>query len=297
MSTIDENKDERELLDRVRSVLRSQRVRAGSSLVPIQPHGARVPLFGIHPANGEVYFYHKLAPLLGPDQPVYGLRAPGLDGKTAALTRIADMAAAYRREIVAVQSRGPYVIAGRCAGSRVAFEVAQQLTRAGEAVALLCLIDPGPLPGPRSPVQRLDELGRYIRYHAARGNLRRAVIRSATPRLRRVRARLNTVIDVALRRPTRRASGRATATGLLHHRLISDGHREEPYPGRVLFLSAADAVRHVDPSESWKPLASLDVIQVPGDHRTIASPENLSLLAQHLRRALDDVAGGSGGAS
>lgn len=295
MSITDANKDERELLDRVRSVLRSQRARTGSSLVAIQPHGSRVPIFGIHPANGEVYFYHKLAPLLGPDQPVYGLRAQGLDGKTAALTRIDDMAAAYRREIVTVQPRGPYVIVGRCAGSRVAYELAQQLTRAGEAVALLCLIDPGPLPGPKSPVQRLDELGRYIRYHAARGNLRRAVIRSATPRLRRVRARLTTVIDVTLRRRASRTTGRATATGLLHHRLISDGHREAPYRGRVLFISAADAVRHLDPSQSWKQLASLDVVQVPGDHRTIASPENLSLLAQHLRRALDDVARGAGG--
>lgn len=161
-----------------------------------------MPVFGIHPANGEVYFYHKLAPLLGPGHPGSGLRARGLDGKTAAITRIDEMAAAYRREIVMVQPHGPYVIVGRCAGSRVAYELAQQLRHAREEVALLCLIDPGPLPGPTSLAHRLDELGQYLRYHAARGNLRKAVVRSATPRLRRVRARLNTVLDIALRRRT-----------------------------------------------------------------------------------------------
>ncbi len=290
MPTTDANMDARELMVRVRSVLRSQRARNGASLVAIQPHGSRVPIFGIHPANGEVYFYHKLAPLLGPDQPVYGLRAMGLDGKTEAISRIDDMASAYRREITLVQPHGPYVIVGRCAGSRVAYELAQQLRRSGEAVALLCLIDPGPLPVSMSLVRRLDELRRYIRYHAARGNLRRAVARSATPRLRRVRARFNTVLDVAFRRRTPRATGRVTAMGLLHHRLMSPGHRESPYPGRVLFLSAADALRHADPSQSWSHLASLEVVHVPGDHRTIASPENLAIVAQHLRRALDEVA-------
>ena len=295
MSTTDANTDTRELLDRVRSVLRSQRARHGSSLIAIQPHGPRVPVFGIHPANGEVYFYHKLAPLLGPGQPVYGLRARGLDGKTDAITRIDEMAAAYRLEIVMVQPHGPYVIVGRCAGSRVAYELAQQLRHAGEEVALLCLIDPGPLPGPTSLAHRLDELGQYLRYHAARGNLRKAVVRSATPRLRRVRARLNTVLDIALRRRTPRTTGRVTAMGLLHHRLLSPDHRELPYPGRVLFFSAADAVRHLDPSQSWRHLAALDVVRVPGDHRTIASPASLSIVGQHLRRALDAIAAVTGG--
>ena len=50
-----------------------------SSLVPIQPHGTRPPLFCVHAAGGNVLFYRDLAKRLGQEQPVYGLQTPGLD--------------------------------------------------------------------------------------------------------------------------------------------------------------------------------------------------------------------------
>ena len=155
MSRDDANAKDAELLDRVRSVLHAQRVRKWSSLVAIQPQGSRLPVFGIHPADGEVFFYHRLAPLLGPDQPVYGLRARGLDGKSPPLSRIEDIAAAYIREVALVQPHGPYIIVGRCGGSRIAYEMAQQLSRSGEAIGLLCVIDPGPISRPTSIRPRL----------------------------------------------------------------------------------------------------------------------------------------------
>lgn len=299
MSTADTTTKHTELLDRVRSVLHAQRVRKWSSLVAIQPHGSRVPVFGVHPINGEVYFYHRLAPLLGPEQPVYALRARGLDGKTEPLSRIEDMAAAYLREIAQVQPHGPYIIIGRCNGSRVAFEMAQQLTRAGKSVALLCLIDPGPIPVPLSPAQRVADLARYVRYHASRGRLGRAVVRSATPRARRVRARL-----IALRARVTGAPARAARTPLALRRtkdllrdvLTSSQYREQAYVGRVLFFSAADALRHEASHHSWKGVAELDLRHVPGDHRTIASPANLSILAQQLRCCLDDLSAETRGA-
>jgi thioesterase domain-containing protein/acyl carrier protein len=108
-----------------------------SSLVPIQPYGSRPPIFCVHGGWGHVLFYRNLADHLGPDQPLYGLQVKGLNGKDTPFYRMEDMAAHYLDEIRSVQPKGPYYLGGYCYGAIVAFEMAQQLIRKGEEVALL----------------------------------------------------------------------------------------------------------------------------------------------------------------
>jgi len=110
-----------------------------SPLVEIQSGDSRPPLFCIHAAGGNVLIYRDLARHLGPDQPVYGLQAQGLDGEQPFHTRIEDMASDYVKEIQGVQPQGPYLLGGYCLGGTVALEVAQQLHRRGQDVALLAL--------------------------------------------------------------------------------------------------------------------------------------------------------------
>lgn len=112
-----------------------------SCLVPIQPKGSRAPLFCMHGAGGNVLVYRDLARHLGPEQPVYGLQSYGLDGSCAPLSRIAEMAALYLKEIRRLQPSGPYFLGGYCLGGTIAFEVAQQLRAAGEEVGLLAMFD------------------------------------------------------------------------------------------------------------------------------------------------------------
>ncbi len=115
---------------------------SGSShLVAIQPAGSRRPFFCMHDEFGDVIAYRVLARLLGPDQPVFGLRARGLDGKEVPFDRVEDMAALYVAEIRKMQPTGPYRLGGNCFGGVVAFEVAQQLKAAGEKVDFLALLD------------------------------------------------------------------------------------------------------------------------------------------------------------
>ena len=115
-----------------------------SSIVPIQSHGSKLPLFGVHAAPGDILFYRELARYLGPDQPFYGLQARGLDGKQLAAARIEDMAAHYVKEIRRVRSRGPYLLGGYSLGAVLVYEMAQQLKKQGEEVALLIFLDPTP---------------------------------------------------------------------------------------------------------------------------------------------------------
>jgi phthiocerol/phenolphthiocerol synthesis type-I polyketide synthase E len=112
-----------------------------SPLVAIQTQGSRPPLFCMHGAGGTVLMYRELSRRLGGDQPFYGLQAQGLDGSCAPLTTIEEMAAVYVKEIRKLQPAGPYFISGYCMGGTVAYEVAQQLQRTGETVAMLALFD------------------------------------------------------------------------------------------------------------------------------------------------------------
>jgi phthiocerol/phenolphthiocerol synthesis type-I polyketide synthase E len=113
----------------------------GTCLVEIQSGGSKPPIFFIHAAGGNVLIYRDLARHLGPDQPVYGLQAQGLDGESPIHTRIEDMAADYINEIQAVQPEGPYLLGGYCLGGTVALEIAQQLHAQNKDIALLVLME------------------------------------------------------------------------------------------------------------------------------------------------------------
>ncbi len=112
-----------------------------SSLLKIKPGSAGPPLFLVHAAYGNVLNYRALASHLGPDQPVYGLQARGLDGKQPFLTRIEDMAAHYVKEIQKVQPEGPYLLGGYCLGGTIALEMARHFHVQGQEVPLLALLE------------------------------------------------------------------------------------------------------------------------------------------------------------
>lgn len=119
-----------------------------SPLVPIQPAGSNPAFFCVHPIFGVVFPYYELAQNLGKNQPFYGLQPIGLDGKSSPLTRIEDMATHYIEALRRVQPKGPYFLGGWSFGGWVAFEMAQQLQKSGEEVALLAVLDTlAPIPG------------------------------------------------------------------------------------------------------------------------------------------------------
>ncbi|MEH2243500.1 non-ribosomal peptide synthetase [Nostoc sp.] len=119
-----------------------------SPLVTIQSAGSSPAFFCVHPIFGVVFPYYELADNLGKNQPFYGLQPIGLDGKSCPLTRIEDMAAHYIEALQKVQPKGPYFLGGWSFGGWVAFEMAQQLQKSGEEVALLAVLDTlAPIPG------------------------------------------------------------------------------------------------------------------------------------------------------
>lgn len=118
--------------------------RRWSNLVPIKPAGTRPPLFALTAGDGNVVGFAPLARHLSADQPLYALQPSGLDGQATIDRGIAAMAASCIEELRTVQPHGPYLLAGRCNGATVAYEIAQQLRAAGEEVALLASLDSDP---------------------------------------------------------------------------------------------------------------------------------------------------------
>lgn len=116
-----------------------------TSLVPLQPGGSRTPLFlvsGAHEREEDfLRFVGSILPHMGSDQPIYGFKARGLDGRSAPHRSASEMAADYIQEMREVQAEGPYLLAGNCVGGLVAFEMAQQLVQQGQKVALVALLD------------------------------------------------------------------------------------------------------------------------------------------------------------
>jgi thioesterase domain-containing protein/malonyl CoA-acyl carrier protein transacylase len=111
------------------------------TLVAINRHGDRTPLFLVHAAEGNVLLYRSLAAHLGPDQPVWGLQSAGLDGKSPVDARFEHVAGLYINEIRKIQPYGPYMLGGYCLGGTIALEMAHQLIESGEQVGLVAMIE------------------------------------------------------------------------------------------------------------------------------------------------------------
>ena len=100
-----------------------------SCIYTFRSSGSKTPLFLVHAGAGDILFYRQLSNALNDDQPVYGIMAKGLDGKQPPLTNVHDLASFYVDEILRLQPKGPYRLAGYCFGAVLCFEMTHILTK------------------------------------------------------------------------------------------------------------------------------------------------------------------------
>ena len=147
-------------VEQLAEVLREEEpLRDWASLVPLQPNGSKPPFFFL---AGRSHFGDRL----GPDQPVYRVVYQDLD-REQPFVRIEDMASHSIRSVRKIQPDGPYYLGGHSPGGIVAFEMAQQLQRQGEKVALLILCEcwaPDSRP-PMSSTLSAYRLWKKVSYH------------------------------------------------------------------------------------------------------------------------------------
>jgi amino acid adenylation domain-containing protein len=127
------------------------------NLVPLKPGGSRPPLFVVSAGDGHLVGFAPLAQHLSAEQPLYGLQPSGLDGRHPLDRGVEEIAERYVARIRELCPRGPYLLAGRCNGATVAYEMGQRLRAAGAEVPLLISLDSDPPPA--GPVELEPGLG------------------------------------------------------------------------------------------------------------------------------------------
>ncbi|HEX3530432.1 MAG TPA: thioesterase domain-containing protein, partial [Thermoanaerobaculia bacterium] len=262
--------------------------RPRSSLVRLQAGApGRRPLFLVHQVGGHVFTFRALARELGAAQPVYGLRAQGLEAAEEPLGSAEEMAALYLRLVREAQPAGPYRIGGASMGGMVAFEMAHQLTAAGEEVELLTLMD---TPCGDQMPPRPESDGEFVAtVFAGRAAFTREELSSPCA-------------EELLTYAVAKAKAADPAGGLeldearrLFHVLKANvaalfDYTPRPWPGRMLFFRA-EARRPGDPLRpelSWIELArgGIEIRLVPGDHESMHAQSNVHQMAERLKDLL-----------
>jgi amino acid adenylation domain-containing protein len=253
------------------------------ALEAIQPQGIRPPLFFI----GSTNYARTLAPVLGTNQPVYGLNLFGLqpsNGTTPSLT-VEGMARQYIQDIQTVQPQGPYYLAGYCADAKVAFEMAQQLHAVGQQIALLAFID-----------VIWQKQNRYYRHwynflkfgpeylsHKIKGQLKST----------------KSMLELSLSQLSAKWHRHKNTPLSLKHQhmmLINEFYKAlgnyvpKPYPGSItLFLSSDWRLQH---STKLNQLAidGVEIYEISRYHDTLFESPQVEILGEQLRKCLDKAA-------
>jgi amino acid adenylation domain-containing protein len=277
-----------------------------SSLVRIQPQGTKPPIFFVHPLGGDVLGYRALARHLDEDQPFYGLRARGLDGRLKPLTDLGSIAAGYITEILNVQPHGPFVLGGYSSGGIIAFEMAQQLQAQGHRVAFLAILDEE---APRSAQSSWDpglaiRFMRDLPYWFVDHVIKRPIIEVFVDVKRHVRKIAKKIIKAVLKSHAHEAfeidvHDEVYLTNLSEQSLrvveatyeALANYRPRAYQGRItLYRTRAEALfRSHTTDKGWGNLASngVDVIFVPGNHRNLYEEPYAPSLAKEIEIALE----------
>jgi len=272
---------------------------AWSSLVMMQTGGQRTPFFCVHAAGGNVLEYHDLVRLLGPDQPVYGLQAKGLDGKSDPHTTIKEMATHYLKEMREIQPTGPYLIGGRSSGGTIAFEMACQLEAMGEKVSLLAMLDTYPagyfklLPGAATVGQRAARRLRKWQSHLTNLQALNAAdkIRYLCNKLRYAPAKAKHKLYGRAYKFYRRF-GKPLPPVLQNIEEIAfaavKDYEPQVYSGDVALFLASDLTSDYDLRDGWRELVSgqIDAHEITGNHINIIKEPHVRALAEKLRECL-----------
>jgi thioesterase domain-containing protein len=288
---------------RLAQAIEENRAPAVSSLVEIQPHGDKSPLFLVHGAGGGMFWgYSNLARQLGPDQPVYAFKSRAMDGLPE-FTRVEDMAAHYVADLRRFQPHGPYYLGGYCFGGNVAYDMARQITKDGDEVALVLLINCWPNNSSYTRLRWTPEffakagwnfclrLAHQVRsgarqprdYFAWRAAWAWKRLKSLFTHRPENQVTVEDIVDLSPLPENERGLWRTHVQAWL-------GYQPQPYSGRVVLLRTRGhpLICSFDHQMGWGSFVTdgVTVKICPGDHESILEEENITATARELKAVL-----------
>jgi thioesterase domain-containing protein len=203
------------------------------------------------------------------------------------------MAARYLAEVRRVQPEGPYLLVGWSMGGVVAFEMAQQLRRDGQEVALLALIDTAAL---ESPAPLLDSAALACLFASDLAGQAGIELFLDPKELRSLPPEdlLATVLDRARAAgalPPEVDAGSMTRWLALFESnyLAMLAYAPEPYAGRLALVNARGGQ---GAAHFWAGLAAegADILTLEGDHFNLLTAPRVESLSGFLQDLMAAVA-------
>ena len=276
---------------------------AAHCLVELRSGQGSPPVFIVHPAGGTVYCYKLLARLLPGSIPVYGLQSPALQPGKPDRISVEEMCEVFIEAIRAVQPTGPYRVLGWSAGGVFAFEIAQQLVKAGETVAHLGLLDTmANFSEVENQTSRLNQL-RYVMANIREfgfdnlisGYILDRKVRRRAKNAIRYRSQSQSHQDAVDKIYSRAKGGRnhhVRASRLIV--LATNRYVPSLYPGKIYLYCSAMMKSTYQKAAPWEIFwarvagGGLKIINVPGHHGSVVLPPDVELVAAHIARQLED---------
>ncbi|GGR20807.1 non-ribosomal peptide synthetase [Deinococcus ruber] len=258
-------------------------------VIPLQPGGSELPLFCIPGIGGQIASIRELAAAMAPEQPVYGLDAPGTNKQITPVQSVVALADSYLPALRQVQPHGPYFLCGHSFGGLIAYELARQLQQAGETVGLVMLLDTyTPRPQQVSPFLWLQAL-----YRAGSDELRAAwqQPREYTRKnLRRLRTAGRSVVRRWKRHQSMTTPGDVpawSAASVQASLQAAARYHAAPLQAPVVLLKARDRWL-IEPLFTWEDVTRrpVDVKTVGGNHANMVGSEHAEALAVVLKQEL-----------
>ncbi|EKV03256.1 amino acid adenylation enzyme/thioester reductase family protein [Leptolyngbya sp. PCC 7375] len=266
-------------------------VRSSSPVVPIQPSGELPPLFCVHPIGGNVLCYAELVRHLGNNQPLYGLQSSGVSGASNPLAKIEEMAATYIKALQEIQPNGPYYLGGWSMGGVIAIEMAQQLQNAGQAVALVTLID-SYAPSAMTDLDSMNEVSLANSLAADLSGLLGTELPLAQLNLTQLQPQeqLQHIFSVAKRLNLLPPEvGMEQMEQLFQvfkaNRVALGNYQPQPYSGRVALFCASSSTEQ---DRGWRSIMTgqFETYTIEGDHYEIMRSPSIQVLAKELTDCL-----------
>lgn len=294
-------------IEKISGIVEKEKSLSWKSLVAIKKTGNKQPLYIIHGAGLNLLLFNTLKELMDVDQPIYGLQASGLDGKTEPLKTVEDMASHYISEITEFDKSGVYSVAGVSFGGIIAYEMAKQFTEKGLKVNFVGLFDAvayssnKELPG----FKRLLKTGILVIkqslfaivnfFEIPFKKKKEFIVKKFKGIARRFGHKqyyeFERRVDVGLGKEEIREIPDYMKKLMETNYKALDNYIISPADVQVTLFKAKLRTFYIEDFKfyGWKKFAlkGIDVIEVPGDHNTTFAPPNDKLFAGILQKKLD----------
>lgn len=216
----------------------------------------KVPLFFIHPVGGTVFCYQKLIENLNKDQTCYGIQYPIYADKHGSHlpASIQELATNYLNPIRAAQPKGPYAIIGHSFGGMLSYEIAYQLSCAGEKVVMLAILD--------------------------------TWVVSILDKQRKQRLKRDIIEKYQEKYESLFAEDPMAETRFTHIQNIGFAYQPPIFNGAVDLFKAetqlAELFGITDDTNFWSKFVSVNIFNTKGDHDSMLEGNNAELLAKQL---------------